>query len=177
MSNPPANPSPDSVPKPSLPRRLFSWRMARRCMIGLAVLVTLFALFHVEENWRGQRAWNKYRAEMEARGAIFDIQGIIPPPVPDDQNFAMTPLLKPVLDIYTHDEMLAKGLTSRHRDTNGYARASSITIHGPEPDFHKLSHGNDILQARREYRESRSFTTATSRTTRPGLSRARRRRM
>jgi len=121
MSDALATSSSSSPPKLSLLRRLFSWRMARRCLIGLAVLVTLFALFHAEENWRGQRAWNKYRAEMEAKGAIFDLKAIVPPPVPDDQNFAMTPLLKPLLDLNS------PGSPERFRDTNGFQRVSAVT--------------------------------------------------
>jgi hypothetical protein len=47
-----------------------------------------------EENWRGRRAWNKYRHELEARGEQLDLQAFIPKPVPDEQNFAATPLIQ-----------------------------------------------------------------------------------
>jgi hypothetical protein len=73
---------------------LFSWRTIRRCLFALACLLTLIALFYAEENWRGRRAWNKYRHELEARGAQFDYRAFIPKPVPDEQNFAATPLVK-----------------------------------------------------------------------------------
>ena len=78
---------------------LFSWAGVRIFLIAIACLVTPVALFYAVENWRGTRAWNKYRNEREAQGERFDIQALIPPPVPDDQNFAMCPLLKPLLDI------------------------------------------------------------------------------
>jgi hypothetical protein len=71
--------------------RLFTWRLARRVLIGVAVLATLVAAFCTEENWRGKRAWDKCRRELEARGAVFDWATRIPPPVAGDQNFFSAP--------------------------------------------------------------------------------------
>jgi hypothetical protein len=75
-------------------RWLFSWRGLRRLLILLAWLVTLIALFHGEETWRGRRAWNQYRRELEAQGAQLDFAALVPKPVPDEQNFAATPVIK-----------------------------------------------------------------------------------
>jgi hypothetical protein len=75
-------------------RWFFSWRGLRRELILLAWLVTLIALFHGEETWRGRRAWNQYRHELEAKGEQLDYAALIPKPVPDDQNFAATPAIK-----------------------------------------------------------------------------------
>src|SRR5512134_1298204 len=62
-------------------------------VVGIGVLVALaFAI----ETWRAKHAWERYRAELEARGEVLDLAKLAPPPVPDDQNFAMTPLLKPL---------------------------------------------------------------------------------
>jgi hypothetical protein len=72
-------------------RRLLTWLLQRRFYL-LACLITLAALFYAEENWRGKRAWDNYRREWEAKGEHFDFASIIPPPVPDDQNFVMTPI-------------------------------------------------------------------------------------
>ena len=49
-------------------------------------------LFYAEENWRGKHAWERYRREREAKGDRFEWSAIVPPSVPDDQNFAATPL-------------------------------------------------------------------------------------
>jgi hypothetical protein len=59
----------------------------------LIALVTLFALYHAEENFRGKRAWNRYEKAAKARGANFDFAACIPPPVPDDQNAANNPIV------------------------------------------------------------------------------------
>ena len=67
-------------------------RLLRWLLITGASLVVLVALFYVEENWRGKHAWEKYKREREAKGDHFEWSAIVPPPVPDDQNFAMTPL-------------------------------------------------------------------------------------
>jgi hypothetical protein len=75
-------------------RWLCTWRAVRRILIGLAWLVALIALFHGEENWRGRRAWNQCRREIEARGEPLDYRALIPKPVPDEQNFAATPAIK-----------------------------------------------------------------------------------
>jgi hypothetical protein len=73
---------------------LFSWRTARRALISFAVLATLIGLFYAEEDFRGKRAWDRYRHELEARGEQLDLKAFIPKPVPDEQNFAATPLIK-----------------------------------------------------------------------------------
>ena len=63
------------------------WRIPRRIMIGLAILATLAAIFYAEEDWRGKRAWEKCKRELEAKGIVLDWDKFIPPSVPDDQNF------------------------------------------------------------------------------------------
>lgn len=74
-------------------RWLVRWQTVRRALIALAWVVTLIALLYGEENWRGRRTWEKYRQELEAQGAQLDLQAFIPPPIPDDQNFAATPFV------------------------------------------------------------------------------------
>ena len=79
-------------------RRLFGWLFSGRTIRpGLFVLVCLFtllALFYAEENWRGRRAWNRYRQELEAHGEQVDYRAFVPQSVPDEQNFAATPFVR-----------------------------------------------------------------------------------
>jgi hypothetical protein len=70
----------------------FSWRSFKRLLFGLACLATLIALFYAEEDWRGWHDWNQFKSQWEAEGEKFDWQSVVPPPVPDDQNFAMAPI-------------------------------------------------------------------------------------
>ena len=81
-------------------RWLFRWRTLGWAMASLAILVTLAALVRTEETLRGKWAWQKCKRELEAQGEKLDWKEYIPPPVPDDQNFAMTPFLAPLFDFY-----------------------------------------------------------------------------
>jgi hypothetical protein len=74
-------------------RWIFCWRNFKRFLFGVACFVTLIALFYAEENWRGKHDWEKFKREWEAKGEKFDFKDFIPPPVPDDQNFALTPIV------------------------------------------------------------------------------------
>jgi tetratricopeptide (TPR) repeat protein len=74
-------------------RWLFCWRNLKRSLFVLACFVTLIALFYAEEDWRGWHVWQKFKREWEAKGEHFDFASVVPPPVPDDQNFAMTPIV------------------------------------------------------------------------------------
>jgi hypothetical protein len=73
-------------------RWLFCWRNFRWFLFGCACFATLIALFYAEEDWRGWHAWQKFKHQWEARGERFDLASVIPPTVPDDQNFALTPI-------------------------------------------------------------------------------------
>ncbi len=105
-------------------RWLFSWRSVRAALFVVLILATLIALFYVVENWRGRFAWKKYRAAAERQGAQFDYQVFIPPPAPDEQNFAMTPLLTPMFDYVSGSHPII------WRDTNGWQRVASVSAYG-----------------------------------------------
>src|SRR5271157_2193687 len=117
-------------------RHLMSWRGA---LFLLAALITLVALLLAEENWRGARAWQNYKREMEAKGEHFDIARLIPPKVPDDQNFAMTPYFAPIFDL--PPEVLRQPLRLVTNMVNGAAmvepmetkRGTNIANHLPQP--------------------------------------------
>ncbi len=75
------------------PKTKWRWRLLRWGLIVLAALVTLAAVLITEENWRGKRAWENYRRAAEARGERLDLAFVVPPPVPDDQNFFCAPIV------------------------------------------------------------------------------------
>src|SRR5207253_373589 len=76
-----------SALKPPTAPRSVRWRRARRILICLAVFITLIAVFYTEENWRGKRAWENCKRELEAKGAVLDWNAYVPPSVPPEQNF------------------------------------------------------------------------------------------
>ncbi|HTL18025.1 MAG TPA: hypothetical protein VL793_12370 [Patescibacteria group bacterium] len=53
----------------------------------LAAFATCIGLFYTIENWRGRHAWAVCRQELLARGEQLDVRALIPPPLPDEQNF------------------------------------------------------------------------------------------
>lgn len=79
-------------------RWLFSVQTIRRCVFALLCLATLVALFYAVENWRGRRAFAKVKQEAEARGLKLDWDAVVPPLIPDEQNAAAHPFLRPMLD-------------------------------------------------------------------------------
>ncbi|HTL17100.1 MAG TPA: hypothetical protein VL793_07680, partial [Patescibacteria group bacterium] len=84
--------------------------------VGLAILALLF---YAEENWRGYRAWKTYQQQMAARGQPIEPQLYVPPKVPDEDNFAMTPALAPLFDFFPG--------TQKWRDTNAPQLFSAIS--------------------------------------------------
>jgi hypothetical protein len=65
----------------------------QRILIGLTCIVLLVVLFYAEEDWRGWHAWQQFKHEREAKGERFGPDSYVPASVPDDQNFAMTPIV------------------------------------------------------------------------------------
>jgi hypothetical protein len=74
-------------------RWLFTWRTLKWFLRAFVVLMFLAALFYAEEDWRGKQDWENCKNELEAKGEKLDFASFIPPPVPDDQNFALTPIV------------------------------------------------------------------------------------
>ena len=103
-------------------RRLLAWLLGRRFLV-LACLATLIALFYAVENWRGRHAWQSFKQEQEARGERFDLAGVIPPPVPADQNFFETPLWDDMHFVQTN------GVTTWNGE--GYGNRVVFSIYGP----------------------------------------------
>jgi hypothetical protein len=64
---------------------------AIRLVLGLAAGVMVLLLFYAEELWRGQRAWEHCRRNLERRGISLDWARYIPPPVADDENLFAVP--------------------------------------------------------------------------------------
>jgi hypothetical protein len=104
-------------------RWIFCWRNFKRFLFGLACFATLIALFYAEEDWRGKHDWEKFKREWEAKGERFDWESIIPPPVPDEQNFALTPIVASSYEMYFDKN----GHEVRPRNTNVIDRLSMIT--------------------------------------------------
>jgi len=72
---------------------LCSRRGAKAVGILLVWVITAVFLVYAFENWRGKRAWNEVKADLEKRGQTWEFKSLLPKPVPPDQNFASSPLV------------------------------------------------------------------------------------
>jgi hypothetical protein len=121
---------------------LSDWRHFGRAVFAVACLITLMALALAEENWRGKHDWQKYRREWEAKGEQFDMAALAPAPVPDEKNFALTPLLEPLYEF-------TRGPSGKvWRDTNALAYLERISPylssgrgHASSPELGNLEKG------------------------------------
>lgn len=76
-------------------RHGFRWFFSRRALRfygWLAVgIFSVLVLFYAEESWRGKRMWAGLQREAAARGESLELSSVIPPPVPEEENFALAP--------------------------------------------------------------------------------------
>ena len=70
----------------------------------LVALITLLALFYVEENVRGKAAWERHLRELEAKGDTLDILKVAPPLIPDAQNMAAAPIFAELMTASNQDQ-------------------------------------------------------------------------
>lgn len=99
MTSPTSNPETQEAP---LPKRSVGRLMLQIGLFAITLVVTLFVLVFVIYGWTTERAWRSYEKAQEAKGEKLYLKQLIPKPVPDGENFAMTPLLAPLLD-YTQN--------------------------------------------------------------------------
>jgi len=127
----------------------WTWRqralLAARFALGGVSLFILLVAWHKVENWRGQRAWTKFQAEMQAKGENLDLNAVLPARVPDDQNFAAAPVWEPVFGFVASTnkaQALAKRRTLNTLET--------VNLEGQPQGWMGYSYGN---QPRGNWRE------------------------
>ena len=148
-------------------RWLCCWRNFRRFLFGFACFITLIVLAYAVENWRGKRAWENHKREWIAKGEKFTVAELAPAPVPDEQNFALTPLLKPTMD-FTYQN--GPGSSVVWRDTNGLAHLQNLRaeLRGEGAAQDKLTLGSpekgtfaDLAACREFYRGNTNYPQPT----------------
>jgi hypothetical protein len=122
----------DKGGKPTVVKRccrwLFGWRTIRRALIGLACFATVVALFYTEENWRGKRAWENCKHELEAKGVVLDWSAYIPPPVPDNQNFFKAPGINEADWVGRGSREFTKHLSSASQSSNNPMLVAELKV-------------------------------------------------
>jgi hypothetical protein len=77
-------------------KRIFNTRTLMWALFVIVALATAWGIFCVEERWRGERRWKTYRDAAVQRGAKLNMKEVIPPDVPDAENFAAIPMIQEV---------------------------------------------------------------------------------
>jgi hypothetical protein len=121
-------------------------------MVILGGVALLVALFYAEEDWRGKRAWEKCKQELEAKGEVLDWNAYIPPPVPDDQNIFKAPkmaewFVKPRPGSNRTNELatrLSKNEFSRQFPNADSVTLAEITVVPPTSNTVAISNAADI---------------------------------
>ena len=125
---------------PEKPRRPWWFRLLKFLLFLALGLVTLVALVVSVENWRGERAWRKYEAELKAAGERLTFAEIVPPMPPADQNFGSLPLFARLLDYRPESAV----------DTN--AEAAFRVFHLPRLTGEELA-GDEVAGLAAKFRE------------------------
>ena len=96
--------------------RFFKWlicgRIQKRIWVSIGIFILLAALVAQSLKWAGRSGWENWKAKWEAKGDKFDIASVIPPKVPDHQNFAKSQFFAPLFD---HDADSPKFNEARDR--------------------------------------------------------------
>jgi hypothetical protein len=82
---------PELSPPPSHPSEHRLDPFWRRLLVYPVAVILLIVLFYTEENWRGKRAWERYKHAVETKGGTLNWDAYYPAFVPDDQNFFRAP--------------------------------------------------------------------------------------
>ena len=82
--------------------RFFKWlisgRIQKRIWVSIGIFILLAALVAQSLKWAGRSEWENWKAKWEAKGEKFDIVSVVPPKVPDHQNFAKSQFFAPLFD-------------------------------------------------------------------------------
>ena len=97
-NQPAASTQSDRLPAPP---RLMKTKTIFAIGFALASLTTLLAVGVVGVNIRGRSAWDVYAEEAKQRGVKMSLSELLPPPVPDAENFAAVPLFA---NLFSDDE-------------------------------------------------------------------------
>ena len=96
--------------------RFFKWliggRIQKRIWASIGIFILLAALVEQSLKRAERSGWKNWKAKWEAKGEKFDIASVIPPKVPDHQNFARSQFFAPLFD---HDADSPKFNEARDR--------------------------------------------------------------
>jgi hypothetical protein len=114
------------------------WRVIIALVGFVFLILFLVALFYAEEDWRGKRAWESCKQQLEAKGEALDWNAYVPAPVPDDQNFFKTLKMQEwFVRPDWHHPSLTNELTERLKNdkTSWFGEESKIKTEADAEDY------------------------------------------
>ncbi|MEM7383975.1 MAG: hypothetical protein AAF514_03435 [Verrucomicrobiota bacterium] len=78
---------PETPPRKSLIRRIGKWGILLAGVLFLLILVGFFV-----ERKRGRKVWERFRAEWESKGEVFELKPLLEIPATDEDNYAKADL-------------------------------------------------------------------------------------
>ncbi len=125
------------------PKSKWCWRLLRRGLIGLALLVTLVGALITEENWRGKHDWEAYKRAAEMRGERLNMASVIPPAVPDDQNFFCAPIVAEALE------------SERSQDTSSSEQRGTNNVNRMKFNIYRGAYANSLTESDISWQQSK----------------------
>ena len=83
---------------PPLIKRIMADRWTKRFLILVAGIVTMIFLTVAIINFYGAMKWNAAKRQLQENGFPIQWSELVPPGVPDEENFAMSPLFKDLMN-------------------------------------------------------------------------------
>ncbi|MFK5924889.1 MAG: hypothetical protein QM496_22140, partial [Verrucomicrobiota bacterium] len=68
--------------------------IAAHILVILAILIPV----GIHENRQAERDWAQFKTQGETKGEIFELKKLIPPTLPNDENFAASPIITELFD-------------------------------------------------------------------------------
>lgn len=85
--------------KKNLPRHPVLRKLARWILFGLISLVTLIVFAYSALSLWGRREWANAQAELRAKGEKLSLVELMPPAIPDSENFFAIPIWQELLEL------------------------------------------------------------------------------
>jgi hypothetical protein len=109
------------------PRRF--WPLALKIIgVHLVIILAILIPVGIHENRQAERDWNEFKAHWEAKGEIFDLEKLIPPEIPDEQNFAKAPIIAEVFANPNNDRLSSLD----YRQIAGFVKIVHFTRNGQQ---------------------------------------------
>jgi hypothetical protein len=103
-------------------RRVFTLRNFLRIVFASILILALWAAFCIEERWRGRREWERYREAVKHRNIPLEMGAVVPPKIPDAENFAATPMIQQLFDAHEKQETPKAWFSALKLDQVDYQR-------------------------------------------------------